>query len=227
MTAATFKQLVIDANDPVRLGRFWAGVLGLQPGEPEDGWLPLRGPEPQQTLYLQTVSEPVTVKQRVHLDVYAAGVDDVLDLGATPVDLESFRWQVLRDPEGGEMCVFKRDDVPAYRLYEVCVDSHDPPRIAQWWADLLGGTVQHHDGDDEQWSWIEGIHGAPFTAMVFDKVPEPKTVKNRIHWDVTAPDLSLLTGDGARILREPTGPDDDIRWTVLADPEGNEFCAFG
>lgn len=223
MTAASFKQVVIDANDPVLLGRFWADVLGLEPGDLEDGWLPLRGPEPQHTVYLQTVPEPVTVKQRVHLDVYAGGVDDVLGLGATPVDLESFRWKVLRDPEGGEMCVFEREDVPDYRLYEICVDSHDPARIAQWWADLLGGTVQHHDGDDGQWSWVEGIAGAPFKALVFDRVPEAKTVKNRIHLDVDTPDLALLTGDGATVLREQGG---DTGWTVLADQEGNEFCAF-
>ncbi|MDO9496048.1 MAG: VOC family protein, partial [Nocardioides sp.] len=67
------------------------------------------------------------------------------------------------------------------------------------------------------------VPGAPFESFVFVAVPEPKTVKNRIHWDVDTPDIGLLIGDGARVLREP---DDDISWTVLADPEGNEFCAF-
>ncbi|WP_459981910.1 VOC family protein [Nocardioides sp. AN3] len=55
------------------------------------------------------------------------------------------------------------------------------------------------------------------------RVPEPKTVKNRIHWDLDVADLELLTGDGATVLR---APDDEISWTVMADPEGNEFCAF-
>jgi hypothetical protein len=57
----------------------------------------------------------------------------------------------------------------------------------------------------------------------FVPVPEPKTVKNRVHWDVTAPDVDALVERGARVLRSP---DDEINWTVLADPEGNEFCAF-
>jgi hypothetical protein len=48
-------------------------------------------------------------------------------------------------------------------------------------------------------------------------------VKNRIHWDVTVPAVAPLVGAGAVVLREPGG---DIDWHVLADPEGNEFCAF-
>ena len=59
--------------------------------------------------------------------------------------------------------------------------------------------------------------------LVFGDVPEPKTVKNRIHWDVETDDVQRLLDRGATLLR---GPDDDIGWHVLADPEGNEFCAF-
>jgi len=58
-------------------------------------------------------------------------------------------------------------------------------------------------------------------------VPEPKTVKNRMHWDVVLPEgvasPQALVDAGATVLRSP---DDDIRWWILADPEGNEFCAF-
>jgi glyoxalase superfamily protein len=54
-------------------------------------------------------------------------------------------------------------------------------------------------------------------------VPEPKTAKNRLHWDVSCPDVSALLDAGATLLRPP---DQDIDWHVLADPEGNEFCAF-
>jgi hypothetical protein len=54
-------------------------------------------------------------------------------------------------------------------------------------------------------------------------VPEPKTVKNRIHWDITSDDLEGLLERGATLLAEPT---DATRWHVLADPEGNESCVF-
>jgi catechol-2,3-dioxygenase len=219
MALASFQDLCIDAVDPDVLGPFWASVLGLEASRRDDGLLRLTGATPHHTVWVNRVPEPVTVKQRVHLDVHAASVDDVLALGATPVDLESFGWKVLRDPEGGELCVFEREQVPADRLYEIGVDAREPERIATWWADVLGAEVEH----EPDWSSVVGIAGAPFEALVFNSVPEPKTVKNRIHWDVTVRDLDLLLGDGATVLRPQ---DDEIRWTVCADPEGNEFCAF-
>ncbi|MFA6574270.1 MAG: VOC family protein [Nocardioides sp.] len=226
MSAATYKDLCIDAVDAPRLGRFWADVLGrdLQRRE-RDGMTLLVGPTDQHTVWLNEVPEPVSVKQRVHLDVHAARVGDVLAAGATPLDLDTFRWQVLRDPEGGELCVFEREAVPDERLYEVGIDSADPERIATWWADVLGSRVELGGDEASGDRWVSvPVPGAPFESFVFVAVPEPKTVKNRIHWDVDTPDVGLLVGDGARVLREP---DDDIFWTVLADPEGNEFCAFG
>lgn len=219
MAVATFKDLCIDAVDAERLAEFWAAVLGLEAKTLDDGDMLLSGRTKQHVIWINEVPEPVTVKQRVHLDVHARSVDDVLALGATPLDLESFRWQVLRDPEGGELCVFERDEVPDYRLYEICVDAREPERIATWWADALGARVEH----EGEWCAVVEIPGAPFEGLVFVPVPEPKTVKNRIHWDVTVDDLALLTSDGATLLRPK---DDEIAWTVLADPEGNEFCAF-
>jgi hypothetical protein len=218
---AAFKALCVDAVDPVLLGRFWAGTLGLELRQRADGQVLLVGPTGQSTVWLNRVPEPVSVKQRVHLDVHAAAVEDVLDLGATPLDLDSFRWKVLRDPEGGELCVFEREQVPARRLYEVGVDAVDPVRVAQWWAELIGGrwTLDEEHG----WAGVEAIPGAPFDYLVFASVPEPKTVKNRIHWDVDVADPGELVDRGARVLRTP---DEEISWTVLADPEGTEFCAF-
>ncbi|MDP2773893.1 MAG: VOC family protein [Nocardioides sp.] len=225
MSAATYKDLCIDAVGAVRLGRFWAEVLGRDlPASYDGGPLHLSGPTEQHGVWINPVAEPVTVKQRVHLDVHAARVGDVLAAGATPLDLDTFPWQVLRDPEGGELCVFEREPVPDERLYEIGIDSADPERIATWWADLLGSTVvPGGDGASGDRWWSVPVPGAPFESLVFVAVPEPKAVKNRIHWDVDTPDVGLLVGDGARVLREP---DDDISWTVLADPEGNEFCAF-
>jgi hypothetical protein len=219
MALASFKDLVVDAVDAPRLGRFWAAALGLELKTLDDGDVLLSGQTRQHAIWVNEVPEPVTVKQRVHLDVHAASVDDVLELGATPLDLASFRWKVLRDPEGGELCVFERGQVPAYRLYEVVVDAREPGRIATWWGDVLGTPAEH----ESDWSWIEGLPGLPFESFVFVPVPEPKTVKNRIHWDVTVEDVGLLVDAGATVLRPR---DDEIAWTVLADPEGNEFCAF-
>jgi hypothetical protein len=220
---AAYQDLCIDAVDPLPVGRFWAALLGRELRQREDGMTLLTGPTPRHTIWVNRVPEPVTVKQRVHLDVHARAVDEALRLGATPEDLDSFRWKVLRDPEGGELCVFERAVVPDERLYEVVVDSADPAAQAAWWADVLGGRVEADDDPDDPGFAVAGVPGAPFEFLVFGSVPEPKTVKNRIHWDVTTPDVRLLVERGATVLREP---DADIGWTVLADPEGNEFCAF-
>jgi hypothetical protein len=222
MAIATWQDLCVDAVDASVIGPFWAAALGLTYHPHDDGDAQLDGPTPEHRVWINTVPEPVTVKQRVHLDVHATSVDDVLGLGATPEDLDSFRWKVLRDPEGGELCVFERetDDErlrSGYLLYEIVVDSVDPRTIARWWADVLGATYGEKDPDE---AWVEQIPGAPFEGIVFGSVPEPKTVKNRIHWDVHTSDLDLLLDAGATVVdRQP-------RWTVLADPEGNEFCAF-
>ncbi len=221
MALATYKDLCIDATDARRLGAFWAAVLGLKVEPLDDGDVRLNGPTERHTIWVNTVPEPVSVKQRVHLDVNARSVDDVLAAGATPLDVDSFSWKVLRDPEGGELCVFEREEEPEQRLYEIVVDSVDPAKQAMWWADILDAQAGHDERG--RWSWVDGIEGAPFTNICFVPVPEPKTVKNRIHLDVEALDIPDIVGRGATRLREP---DDEINWTVLADPEGNEFCAF-
>jgi hypothetical protein len=223
MAIATWKDLCIDAVDARVLGTFWAETLGLDLVPHDDGDAQLDGPTPQHRVWLNTVPEPVSVKQRVHIDVHAGSVDEVLARGATPVDLESFRWKLLKDPEGGELCAFERDEVPDYKLYEIGVDAQDPHRIAAWWATVLGATVHDDLAEETPFSSVVDVPGMPFESLVFQKVPEPKTVKNRIHWDVDTADVQLLVEHGATVLRERDG---EIGWTVMADPEGNEFCAF-
>jgi hypothetical protein len=218
---ATFRDLCIDAVDDAAMQLFWAGALGLDPVPDDGGTLDLVGPTPQHRVWINKVPEPVTIKQRVHLDVHASGPDAVLALGATPLDTESFRWDILRDPEGGELCVFTRDEVPPYKLYEVVVDSADAFAIASWWHGVLGGELGRNQ--EEGWAWLDQVPMVPFESLVFATVPEPKTVKNRIHWDVETRDVPALLDRGATLLR---GPDDEIDWHVLADPEGNEFCAM-
>ena len=87
-----------------------------------------------------------------------------------------------------------------------------------------GGARAAKVVDDERgFSWLEDVPGCPFDSIDFAPVPEPKTVKNRIHWDITSDDLDGILARGATVLAEPTKP---TPWHVLADPEGNEFCVF-
>jgi hypothetical protein len=223
---AEFLCLCIDSGDAPRIGPWWAERLALD-WQPHDESGPargeVRGPKPGQRVLFLDVPEPKTVKHRVHLDIYVRSLAEVEAAGAVLVEpqREDRRWTVMADPEGGEFCAFIRDELPADRLHGLVVDSADPATIAQWWAEVYGADIEHHDSGD--WSTVEHVAGMPILTFDFCRVPEPKTAKNRVHWDVTAPDVEALVAHGATVLRRP---DDEIAWTVLADPEGNEFCAF-
>ncbi|TDD15722.1 hypothetical protein E1218_31015 [Kribbella turkmenica] len=221
MSVARFKDLCVDVSCPSAMVAFWGRVLGLT--SPADNPDVLVGDVPEKTIWINRVDEPRTVKQRVHLDVHTGSIDNLLRAGATirspATDEQS--WTVMEDPEGGEFCGFVRDSVPAYRLLELIVDSAGPQAQARWWAGLVGGDVRSRPGTP--YYWLENVPGLPFPYWVFVPVPEPKTVKNRIHWDVTAPALQPVLDAGATLLRPK---DDEIGWHVCADPEGNEFCVF-
>ncbi|UYM06187.1 VOC family protein [Solicola gregarius] len=223
MALAVFKDLVIDVSDADRMSDFWAAALGLGVHRYDTEDIVLRGPTPHHAVWINAVPEERTVKQRVHLDVHAESVAEYEAMGAAVLpEYAGLPWTVMGDPEGGELCVFVRDEVPSYRLYEVIVDCVDPVRLATWWGDVLGART----GEQDDFAYLDEIPGAPFESLVFTPVPEPKTVKNRIHWDVTvesADALEDLKGDGASVLRDR---DPAIGWTVMADPEGNEFCVF-
>jgi hypothetical protein len=224
MPLATFKDLCIDANDPATLGAFWGSALGLDLHLEDNGDAFLTGATSAQTVWINKVPEPKTVKNRMHLDVNVHAVDELVRAGATVVDADTFKWTLMADPEGGELCAFVREGEISTRLFEIVVDTADtedaPMRIATWWADVLGAEVVD---TGRGFAYIKDIPGAPFESIDFVPVPEPKTVKNRVHLDVTTPDLGALVAAGAVVLREQ---DDRIGWTVLADPDGNEFCAF-
>jgi len=215
MAPAAYKDLCLDAVDPPRLGRFWAAVLGLELADAGEGDVVLRGPSPQHTVWINAVPEPKTVKNRMHLDVHARSLDELLALGATVVD-EQPRWTVMADPEGGEFCAFVRAEPPPYRLYEVGLDAADARRVGRWWAELLDGR---YVDEGKEFVWIADIPGAPFESLDVAPVPERKSAKNRVHLDVVG-DVAEIVARGATVL------DEQPRWTVMADVEGNEFCVF-
>lgn len=216
MSLGRFKDLCIDAADPAALADFWGGALALDVGRLDDGDAVLRGPTSQHTIWVNAVPEPKSVKHRLHLDVHTLSIDELLDLGASVIDDTSFEWVVMADPEGGEFCAFLREELPASRLYELVLDCADPEATARWWQQLIGGRL---DGADDEWG-LKEVPGAPFEWLVFGAVPEPKSAKNRVHLDLTAPDAAAVVAHGATMLAEHQ------HWTVLADPEGNEFCLF-
>lgn len=219
LPTASFKDLCLDTTQPHAAAEFWAPALGLQIAAVNDNYS-LRDGVAEHLVWLNAVPETKTVKNRVHLDVLVGAVAELVAQGASILD-ESEGWTVMADPEGAEFCAFVRkpEEVPDYRLYELVVDAADPAAICAWWAARFGVEPQSHP--DDPWHWLSEVPGMDW-PMVFNPVPEPKTVKNRVHWDVWGSPADFLEA-GATLLR---AKDYEIAWDVLADPEGNEFCVF-
>jgi predicted enzyme related to lactoylglutathione lyase len=226
MALATYKDLCIDACDARALGGFWATALGLRQEEAGPTDSVLRGPTPAHTVWVNQVPEPKTAKNRVHIDVHTGDIATLTAAGASVLNDKDFRWVVLADPEGQEFCAFVREQPPADLLYELVVDCADPGAVGAWWAEVFGVELSKEEYEGEVWFSIPRLPGSSFDGISFSAVPEPKAVKNRVHWDVTGSTADLRAA-GARLLRAAAdGPEPDRTWDVLADPEGNEFCVF-
>ena len=236
MPDVAFKDLCIDvtAGDgrPAAVAGFWSAALDQPVVTHDDGGFylgPPQGGSKNRVVWINEVAEPMTGKSRAHIDVRVANGDPgpLLDAGATLERAKGYDidWHILNDPDGVAVCVFGPHPAEPSALgpFELVVDAVDPPNIAGWWAERTGGTVGGRDGTP--FVWIEGVAGFPYRFWVFHYVPEPKTVKNRVHWDVKLVDTTIdgLVATGATLLRPK---DDEIGWWVMADPEGNEFCAF-
>lgn len=112
------------------------------------------------------------------------------------------------------------------RFTELVIDCRDPERVAEFWAAVLDYRVIERGPAGEIEIGPTPSGSAP--TLVFVRVPEAKTVKNRIHIDVNptetdqSNELRRLLRLGAR--RVDVGQSNDVSWIVLADVEDNEFC---
>lgn len=115
------------------------------------------------------------------------------------------------------------------RIQCVCIDAEDPSALATFWEQALGWRRTFANDDEVV---IEPPEGSPEDGVVPDvlflRVPEAKSVKNRLHLDLRpddqAAEVRRLEGLGAR--RISVGQGADATWVVLADPEDNEFCVL-
>jgi hypothetical protein len=236
--------LVWDANDPAGLARFWASALGWVIGDEAEDEVEVWPagydyPDPAAVpLVFGLVPEPKTGKNRVHLDLastslahQAALVARLRDLGASPVDIGQgdVPWVILADPEGNEFCVLEPRDM--YRgtgpVAAILTDCADPAALGRFWAEAAGYPVAYAE------EYITGLRAPTGVGpyLEFLRVPEAKTVKNRLHPDVApypgqdpAAEVARLRQLGA--VPADVGQTGDENWTVLADPEGNEFCVL-
>lgn len=115
----------------------------------------------------------------------------------------------------------------ACKWTELAIDANNPQELAGFWSRVLDYPISEQD---EHFAEIKGPAGP---SIVFVSVPEPKTVKDRIHIDVNATDRDQME-EVARIkelgaTEVDVGQHDgdvgqhEVTWVVLADPEGNEF----
>jgi predicted enzyme related to lactoylglutathione lyase len=111
------------------------------------------------------------------------------------------------------------------RLAVIVIDAIEPRPIAEFWAAVLGWRIVEEEADIVSLAPGDGAPGIDVA-----RVPERKTLKNRLHLDLRADgstqreEVERLIGLGARRVDVGQGP--DVSWVVLADPEGNEFCVL-
>ena len=107
-------------------------------------------------------------------------------------------------------------------VFAVSFDARDAQAVASFWAAALGRSVA--DGASADNAALTADPAVPGSRISFHRVPEGKTVKNRMHFDLISTDfdteIDRLTGLGATKLNEVKGA---RHWVTLADPEGNEF----
>jgi predicted enzyme related to lactoylglutathione lyase len=241
--ATRLVHMVIDAHDTSRLAQFWAAALGWEVGadEPTEasvwpGGFEYPGPGAVPLVFVP-VPDPKVVKNRIHLDLASQSVAHqeelvrrVHDIGAVPVDIGQgdVPWVVLADPEGNEFCVL--EPRPVYRdtgpVAAVVVDSAVPARLADFWM-MAGGWHLHKDGNG-----VVALRSPQGSGPYLEFVPssDRRQVKNRLHLDVApytgedhAAAVETLLRSGAERADVGQG---EASWTVLADPEGNEFCVL-
>jgi hypothetical protein len=113
-------------------------------------------------------------------------------------------------------------------LLAVVVDCRDPLRQAEFWAQVLVYKASRRNPGEFQVSDPAGVG----RSLYFMKVPEPKVGKNRLHLDLVTSgsmedEVMRLAGAGAELVEvreDPASLDNPDTWTVMRDPEGNEFC---
>jgi predicted enzyme related to lactoylglutathione lyase len=113
------------------------------------------------------------------------------------------------------------------RLEWIQIDCLDPRRLALFWGTVLGLEIDSTLGEPAHYVGLAKA-GPDHPHVYFQRVSEPKTLKNRLHLDIRIDDIEQATARietlGGRRLPVQDFREHGFRWRVMADPEGNEFC---
>ena len=230
--------LCFDANDPLRLARFWAEALRWEIDETDDeiGLVPTDGT--RFGILLEPLPEPKVGANRLHLDLTTTSIEDQqetvarlvelggrhIDVGQSPDDAHV----VLADPEGNELCIIE----PTNNFLASCgrfgsITCDGTREVGYFWSEALGWPLVW-DQDDE--TAIRAPDGTG-PLITWGGAPlDPKIGKNRLHLDIAPPvhvdqqaEVDRLVSLGATRVDIGQG---DVSWVVMTDPDGNEFCVL-
>lgn len=243
----SLEALCFDANDPVRLADFWAGVLGWSPSDDpghdrddelgDDAGGTMLEPNDDTGFRLRFVpsTAPKVGPNQIHFDLTSQSFEQqqetvarALELGARAIDVgqrPEEQHVVLADLEGNEFCVIE----PGNRFLADCgfigaLSCQGSRAVGMFWSAALGWPLVW---DHDQETAIRSPHGGP--KIAWGGPPDtPKIGRNRLHLDLTtAPDTDLgaevdrLVAMGARRIDDDPS---DVNRVVLADPDGHELC---
>ncbi|MBN6057680.1 VOC family protein [Nonomuraea sp. RK-328] len=237
MTSQLFA-LCFDANDPLRLARFWAGLLDWETaGDPHDGIALLPNDDTGFRLRFFPTQAKKNGQNQAHFDLTSTSLEHqqrtvarALELGGRHVDVgqgPEARHVVLGDPEGNEFCVIP----PGNKFLADCgfvgaLACDGTQAVGYFWSKALGWPLVW-DQDEE--TAIRSPHGGPKVTWGGPPVA-PKTGKNRLHFDLAPPadgdqqaEVDRLVSLGAARI-DAAGHEGTA--VMMADPDGNEFCVL-
>lgn len=230
--------LCLDANDPPRLARFWADILGWEmAGDPRDGIAPPPGDDTGFRIRFPLTQEPKAGLNQMHFHLTSRSPRDqrqtvarALGLGARHLDVGQRPEEghvVLADPEGNEFCVIE----PGNSFLADCgffgeVTCEGSRETGYFWSEALGWPLVW---DQDQETSIRSPRGGPKISWGGPPLT-PKTGKYRLHFDLAPPAHGDQRAEVDRLIslgatRADIGQG-DVSWVVMADPDGHEFCVL-
>ncbi len=186
--------LAFDANDPLRLAQFWAGVLGREMVDDEDGFVLLPSDGTEFRIEFFPTHEPKTGPNQMHFDLTSSSLEDqqqtvkrALELGGRHLDIgqgQDADHVVLADPEGNEFCVIEPgNNFLANTGFIGALSSDGTQQVGYFWSEALGWPLVW---DQDQETAIQSPHGG--SKITWGGPPvRPKTGKNRLHFDLAPP----------------------------------------
>lgn len=227
-----------DADDPLRLARFWAGGLRWEIDDEDQDAIELVPTDGTRfgVLFLRAPNEK-TGANRTHLELTTTSLDDqrqtvatLLELGGRHIDIGQRLEEehvVLADPEGNELCIIE----PTNNFLAGCprlgnINGDGAQAVGYFWSAALGWPLVW-DQDEE--TAIQAPDGGPKMAWGGPPIP-PKNSKNRLHLDIAPPADGDQQAEVDRLISLGAARTDigqgEVDWEVMVDPDGNEFCVL-